>query len=163
MNTFESVIGEICNELKGSGYLLDTDVISGYTYAHSDTPLEKPTVAVSLSSLEIKEGAFGGYYGTAAQGMPVSGREAVVALLLSAAVPKVLGGKECSALVERLSSAVLSGEISGSVRSVSAGKIVFDRSIGALVQPVVLTLSCVIGRSETNSGEYYSSAIVKLK
>lgn len=163
MNGIEQIIEDIVKELAMSPYMANRQVVCGYSYAFADDPLRRDTVAVSLNALELKEGAFGRYFGTAASGGEVCGREAVLEILLSAAVPKQKGGAGAHKLVADLASAILAGSFGGSVLAVNAGKLGYDKSFGGLAVPVTLILSCIIGAGVPESGERYTDIVVKLK
>ena len=162
MNGIHAIIEDIVQELALSPYLAGRKVVSGFSATPGDTPLRQATVAVSLSGLEMTEGAFGQYFGTSATG-EVCGRSAVLRVELRAAVPKKQGGAACHRLLSDLSSAVLTGDFGGSVLNLSAGQVSFERAFGGLVLPITLTLSCIIGETVPDVGESYRDVIVKLK
>lgn len=163
MNGIDRMIKDIVDELKSSPYMVNRQVISGYRSAFADDPLRCDTVAVSLNALEIKEGAFGGYFGTAAAGGEVCGRQAVLELLLTAAVPKRAGGEGSQKLAADIASAVMSSCFGGSVLALKVGKPDYDRGCGGLRLPIVLTLICIVGVGAADSGARYSDIVVKLK
>lgn len=162
-NGIDLLIENITRELAGSPYLLSRKVIIGYPYTIKDAPIKCGTVAVTLDSLQVAEGAFGGYFGTAAAGGEVCGREGEVTLRLTSVVPKSAGGKECHKLLSEITSALFSGSFAGSIRSVSSGDISFDRNVGGLVLPVTAIFTCIVGNEMPEDDTLYSDITVKLK
>lgn len=163
MNGIDQILDAIVQELALSPYLSGCKVVSGFSAALGDSPLRQETVAVSLEGMEISEGAFGQYFGTPANGGEVCGRTAVLQVQLSVAVPKKMGGAGCHRVLTAVSSAVLAGNFGGSVQGLKAGKVSYERVFGGLVQPITLTLSCIIGETVPDVGECYRDVIVKLK
>lgn len=157
------ILNLVKERLAGSGFLNGCSVITGFPSAIKDVPLKRSVVAVSVGSVELKEGAVGRFFGKDSDGVEMYGREGVIGIRADIAVPRLSGGEVCHEILTSLTSALFEGELGGRVVSVKAGGVDFDRTLGALVLPVTISLSAVIGGGQADSGEMFSRFVIKQK
>jgi hypothetical protein len=95
--------------------------------------LKKPTIAVRVGKMEIKQQAFGGVVGMDEQGEPVQGALAEVALQFDMYLPRTMDATKLFEWYETLCEMlVLSGTVPAAFYSMTCGDVDYDARLAAV-------------------------------
>lgn len=158
MAVFDEIIDEIINTLSSDTQLSDITFIESFKSYKRPNPLKGNLVTIGIKKVELKDKAFGKYFGVV-KGNDFFGKNAEITITLNIYVPKSKDGVTTAEIFSKICSTLMNDNFQEQILSIECGDIDFNKGSDAFALDCLLRLEVIIGQENDESD--ITSIVVK--
>lgn len=135
MNIYDDIFSALTTTWKADSNLKTYKIYEQYPGINQEMPLNSVHIVVGLDSSKLtgKDGV------SIAKGSAIYGNVKIRVKICS---PKTKSGTQCTRIFEQLSKATREASDNMEIISIESENLYYDNSVGGLILPVIITISC---------------------